>query len=66
MFAGLAWNHSLLTSFKIGHTQVYNIKPFYIEPTVFCSAHRALPDVEAMEQLFTQTALSDVLASVPK
>lgn len=28
-------------------------------------AHRALPDVEAMEEVFTKTALVDLLSSLP-
>ena len=56
------------TSSVIGHTQVLcsSCTNNAIMSSTSPSAHRALPDVEAMEELFANTALVDLLTSLPK
>ena len=68
MFESLVWRLCTATSSVIGHTQVLcsSCTNNAIMSSTSPSAHRALPDVEAMEELFTNTALVDLLTSLPK
>ena len=73
-FAGLDWKLSIATFTQTRLIQVctctctcqyYHELPHVLSQTFYFPAHRALPDVEALVELFTQTALVDLLSSVP-
>ena len=69
MCRGLAWRLYTPTSLRTGLTLVYSIHKILLSmplyPILQFTAHRALPDVEAMEELFTSTDLADLLSTLP-
>ena len=66
MYASLAWRHSIPHFSQTRRTQVrfYAKHKKHLHVLVL-TAYRALADVEAMVELFTETALGELLASLP-
>ena len=71
IYASLAWRHSIPPFSQTRRTQVRDSK-LQTQEVRTCSyvyprftVHRALSDVEAMAELFTETALGELLASLP-
>ena len=59
----ISGNHAYATAAHAGLAGVVN--GYAVSALLSFPAHRALPDVEALVELFTQTALVDLLSSVP-
>ena len=59
----ISGNHAYATAAHTGLAGVVN--GYAVSALLSFPAHRALPDIEALVELFTQTALVDLLSSVP-